>query len=199
MILPCEMPQLDIPNVGSNHILSFVLVPVRKIISVQEIYSDSLFAQYLHTICASKRVQISFLCAEGYIIQARHPREIISLDLLERPKIFGRSNKSLQSESILVISDVYSKFHVPFLIKKGKSIEVVHALWSYIATYGPVKFMLSDNGDIFQSNILHNFLKKYNIRKLHSSPYISEARGISAHYFWHEQWLVLHAQSLIYH
>ena len=43
MILPCEIPQLDIPGVGRNHILSFFLVPVRKIISVQEIYSDSLF------------------------------------------------------------------------------------------------------------------------------------------------------------
>ena len=48
------------------------------------------------------------------IIHAKHPREIISLDLLERPKVFGRSNKSLQAESILVISDVYSKFHAPF-------------------------------------------------------------------------------------
>ena len=43
MILPCEIPQLDIPDVGRNHILEFFLVPVRKIISVQEIYSDSLF------------------------------------------------------------------------------------------------------------------------------------------------------------
>ena len=43
MILPCEIPQLDIPYVGRNHILYFFLVPVRKTISVQEIYSDSLF------------------------------------------------------------------------------------------------------------------------------------------------------------
>ena len=43
MILPCEIPQLDIPDVGRNHILEFFLVPVRKIISVQEFYSDSLF------------------------------------------------------------------------------------------------------------------------------------------------------------
>ena len=43
MILPYEIPQLDIPDVGRNHILEFFLSPVRKIISVQEIYSDSLF------------------------------------------------------------------------------------------------------------------------------------------------------------
>ena len=43
MILPCEIPQLDIPNEGRNHILEFFLIPIRKIISVQEIYSDSLF------------------------------------------------------------------------------------------------------------------------------------------------------------
>ena len=43
MILPSEVPQLDIPDVDRNHILEFFLVPVRKIISVQEIYSDSLF------------------------------------------------------------------------------------------------------------------------------------------------------------
>ena len=35
--------QLDIPDVGRNHILKFFLVLVRKIISVQEIYSDTLF------------------------------------------------------------------------------------------------------------------------------------------------------------
>ena len=43
MIIPCQIPQLDIPNDGRNHILEFFLVPVRKIISVQEIYSYSLF------------------------------------------------------------------------------------------------------------------------------------------------------------
>ena len=43
MISPCEILQLDIPDVGRNHIQYFFLVPVRKIISVQEIYSGSLF------------------------------------------------------------------------------------------------------------------------------------------------------------
>ena len=43
MILTCEISQLDIPDVGRNHILSFFLVPIGKIISVQEIYSGILF------------------------------------------------------------------------------------------------------------------------------------------------------------
>ena len=47
MILACEIPQLDIPDVGRNHILEFFLVPVDKLISVQEIYSDSLFGQFI--------------------------------------------------------------------------------------------------------------------------------------------------------
>ena len=48
MILPCcEISQLDNPDVGRNHILYFFLVPARKIISEQEIYSDSLFDVYL--------------------------------------------------------------------------------------------------------------------------------------------------------
>ena len=42
MISPCEIPQLDIPDVGRNHIL-FSRSRVRISISVQEIYSDSLF------------------------------------------------------------------------------------------------------------------------------------------------------------
>ena len=42
MILPSEILQLDIPDVGRNHILTVFLVPVRKIISVQKIYSGSL-------------------------------------------------------------------------------------------------------------------------------------------------------------
>ena len=32
MILPCDVPQLDIPDVGRNHILEFILIPVRNII-----------------------------------------------------------------------------------------------------------------------------------------------------------------------
>ena len=43
MILTGEIPKLDIPDVGRNHILKFFLVPVRKIISEQDIYLDSLF------------------------------------------------------------------------------------------------------------------------------------------------------------
>ena len=43
MILRCEILELDIPDVGRNHILEFFLVSVRKNISVQEFYSDSLF------------------------------------------------------------------------------------------------------------------------------------------------------------
>ena len=34
MILPREIPQLDIPDVGKNHILQFFLDPVRKIIQL---------------------------------------------------------------------------------------------------------------------------------------------------------------------
>ena len=47
MILPCEIPQLDIPDVGRNHAIEFFLVTVRKIISVQEIYSGSFLASWL--------------------------------------------------------------------------------------------------------------------------------------------------------
>ena len=47
MILPCNTPQLNIPDVGRIHILSFFSLFFRKIISVQEIYSDSLFVKFL--------------------------------------------------------------------------------------------------------------------------------------------------------
>ena len=43
MILPFEILQLDIPDVGRNHSQNLFLVPVRKIISVQEINLDTLF------------------------------------------------------------------------------------------------------------------------------------------------------------
>ena len=52
MILPCEIPQLDIPDVSRNHILQLFLAPVRKIISVQGIYSDSLFGQLALNMCS---------------------------------------------------------------------------------------------------------------------------------------------------
>ena len=45
MILICGIPQLDIPDVGRNHILSFFFSPVCKIISVQEIYT-ACFGRY---------------------------------------------------------------------------------------------------------------------------------------------------------
>ena len=43
MILPLGYIILDIPDVGRNHIQKNFLDPVRKIISIQETYSDSLF------------------------------------------------------------------------------------------------------------------------------------------------------------
>ena len=56
---PCEIPQLDIPDVGRNHILEFFLVTARKIFSVQDIYSDSLFGDPLTT---NIKVLIFFPC-----------------------------------------------------------------------------------------------------------------------------------------
>ena len=44
MILPCEIPQLGIPDVGRNHILLFFLVPVRKIIQ---------YKRFIQTACLS--------------------------------------------------------------------------------------------------------------------------------------------------
>ena len=54
MILPCEIHQLDIPDQKSYSII--FLVPVRKNISVQEIYSDSLFVFIL--LCIKKKQKI---------------------------------------------------------------------------------------------------------------------------------------------
>ena len=65
MILPCEIRQLDIRDVGRNHILSFFLVSVRKIISVQEFYSGRLFhlSQFIldkESECFTDRIQIPY-------------------------------------------------------------------------------------------------------------------------------------------
>jgi len=57
MISPCEILQLDIPDVDRNHIPSFFLVSVREIISVQEIYSDSLFIFYNVQISTNEMVE----------------------------------------------------------------------------------------------------------------------------------------------
>ena len=59
MILPCEVPQLDNPDVARNRILQFFLVSVQKIISVQEIFSDSLFEVGEATRRAQKRESCS--------------------------------------------------------------------------------------------------------------------------------------------
>ena len=49
MILPCEMLQLDIPNMWAEIIFyNFFLGKVRKTISVQEIYSDSFLVHCLN-------------------------------------------------------------------------------------------------------------------------------------------------------
>ena len=40
--------QINIPVVGRNHFPSFFPIPVRKIISTQEIYSDSLFVRIFY-------------------------------------------------------------------------------------------------------------------------------------------------------
>ena len=74
MILPCEILQLDIPHVGRNHILYFFLVPVHKIISVQEIYLDSLFLYVVSLFEQHLNSSVRLVLLSGDM----YPREPIS-------------------------------------------------------------------------------------------------------------------------
>ena len=74
MILPCDIPQLDIPDVGRNHSPYFFLIAVRKIISVQEIYSDSLFVKKKKKKKKTCRV-LARLCAGAQTLQVKQKKD----------------------------------------------------------------------------------------------------------------------------
>ena len=66
---------------------------------------------------------------------------------------------------------------VAYLLKTNMAWELVHCLHNYIGTNGKMDTILSDNGAIFNNNHLNSFMKNLEIKKLASSPYISQARG----------------------
>ena len=116
----------------------------------------------------------------GYqgIIQAKRPSDCWQLDLLERPKVLSKSEKANYASSILICTDLYSKYCIPFLIHSNKAFEITNALFTLLSICGKIRSIHSDNGKIFKNKIVGNFCKKFNIKQIDSSPFVSKTRGV---------------------
>ena len=100
MILACEIPQKDISDLGRNHFL----VPVRKIIKVQEIYSDSLFVFRTYVTVTFVTVFVVVFSEKSGIAS---PKNIIYL-FSDYFLIYKLLAKSVQSNPYEKISQKYT-------------------------------------------------------------------------------------------
>ena len=112
------------------------------------------------------------------VLTATKPNELWLLDCLERAKNYNQLRSVYNSNMILVVVDVFSKFTMVYPLSSNKSTEVVHAFISFISMIGPPEKVLSDNGTIFHGHQLKQFYKENNITQLNSAPVNPKARSM---------------------
>lgn len=111
------------------------------------------------------------------IITSPKPNYMLTLDFIERGGEIKNTKKTLYASYLLIIMCVHSKYTSCVLFNGLKSSSLIHAIFTWISTYGCPKYLLHDNASIFWSIDFQNFLKKFKIKSIKSTPYRSSARG----------------------
>ena len=105
-------------------------------------------------------------------ISATRPLEVVSIDFtLLEPSSNG-------IENILVMTDVFSKFAVAVPTRNQKASTTAQVLVKeWFLKYGPPERIHSDQGRNFESRVVKELYKLYNVRKSHTSPYYPRGNG----------------------
>ena len=105
-------------------------------------------------------------------IQASKPLEIVALDFCTVEK------SSTGKEHILVASDIFTKYIWAFPTKDQKATTVARLLVDEIFyKFGIPERIHSDQGRNFESKIVREICKRFDVRKSRTSPYHPEGNG----------------------
>jgi len=96
--------------------------------------------------------------------------ETIALDLMG-PYTKGHN----QSQYLLVIVDVFTKWIELFIIRKAKTVTVCKKLWELCCRWGFPKNIISDNGSQFTSKKYVDWCKQFGISSVRIAPYHPQA------------------------
>ena len=105
-------------------------------------------------------------------ISASRPLEVVSIDFtLLEPASNGMEN-------VLVITDVFSKFAVAVPTRNQKASTTAQVLVKeWFLKYGPPERIHSDQGRNFESKLVEELYRLYNIRRSHTTPYYPRGNG----------------------
>lgn len=105
-------------------------------------------------------------------VKASRPHEILAID-------FTMLESSTDGkENVLVMTDVFSKYTQTVSTKDQRASTVAEALvkhWFHL--FGPPSRIHSDQGRNFESNLVHQLCKVYNIGKSRTTPYHPQGNG----------------------
>ena len=124
------------------------------------------------SICMRTKEETPYRNTVPVRIETRRPLEIIAIDFCSVEK------SSSGKEHILVISDLFSKFVWAFATKDQKATTVAKIMIEEIFyKYGIPEKIHSDQGRNFESRLVREICKRFNIKKTRTSPYHPEGNG----------------------
>jgi hypothetical protein len=118
-------------------------------------------------VCQKNKVLTIKYVGDMQPIIPKEPLEIVAFDLYgELPQSRGGV------KYILVLIDIFSKYVTLYAIKKCTSRSILQKILNeYIPNVGRPKYILSDNGSQFRSNVWSKTLKEEGIKSLFTSVY----------------------------
>jgi transposase InsO family protein len=105
-------------------------------------------------------------------VMASHPLEVLAIDftLLE-----AADNKM---ENVLVMTDVFTKFAVAVPTRNQTAATTAKVLVrEWFLRYGVVERIHSDQGRNFESRLIQELCKLYNVKRSHTTPYSPQGNG----------------------
>ena len=105
-------------------------------------------------------------------IQTTEPMELLAIDFL------GLEQGKGGYENILVVTDSFTKYSWAFPTRNQKANTVAGILWEkVVANYGFPQRLHSDQGQDFESKVIHDLCKMAEMEKSRTTPYHPQGNG----------------------